>query len=1768
MTHFTPRVFDPKQLAPPRMQAEGGGVTREFAKAAQPGGGVTSPSEAERMARLTEIKNMSYGRSPLEFLEVMKEMGQTIGRRTLFGPGKKPWGGFMAPEAPPTSEAQEAGRLLASFITPPPTTSYDLADDPVSAFFFAVPPAAMALGGPARALQEAATVKQAVTQIPGAVRQVAPKVPAAAREVSTAAQRAPKALVSQVDSFLMKRGLPPLSPRTRKIIAGRPRGASPTSELLHVEKEIARLEKASRSRKGVTDEVWEDLEAMRTTRRLMAEELLDPDDAAEFIRIDDLIPEIEFHLEELRKPTHAGQFGGSKAPPFGSQEKAAWDAERKIRAQAMGRETLPKRVPKREEIRQKKRQLEELLGDRENLLAKIRGPAAVPAPRVRPTATTRVAAEVAPDPTAARSVVTGFREGASRKPLPPVSDLKDNYLKPLSEYTDRLFHETDMNGATFFLHETGSPPGDLFWANSANLARGQTGKGVLLEFSSEGVGGQINRNMPMWEAAFNQGEAEFITRHVSPGDMSRRLISVTVAEGTWRTQRLKGPGGGINPNTRNVRTTIKNWAKKENPDGSTTYIRPTTTTARAAAEVVPEPTAAPAGDGWAERLAKGEEAVGEQIRTGGVPVTPEVTSIKAASGGAGVRTPRGTRTGAGAPGDPSDLPQQTGAVQEALEKAEVIVKIDEPGAISRLVDRVPIIGFLRAMERPGVRMSPAILRAYIASTSEAARWVTRSFASRRLLLREIDEVFGPGTRKGGTTNARYIGTAADETEIVGTFLDVAQRTRLYVLNAKQRDLLQRVGIRNEQNRLSLVNEYGIEIGKYEPLPGSIYMPTVGRDKFSMAGFDTEISAATSGRAKGRWYDSASDRIKADVERARRTGEAPSFDPQTDLDILFSGLDSHGAGAIRRQVFKQGSGGKTRIQLMDELYPGLRRRKESLKRKITRLREQIKTAERQAAIEGGKAKQDLTRVRRAERRAKPYLERIEELGDEYGPELSFLSGSVRELEINAARLSRAALDRTVRAAAKGQKAKTLRTEIEELAPNLSDLQKKYATAQLKGQVLVQDGVFLYFPANESRQVKELLRRSESGVLEVINEVRATAFSGDFSPFTIQGSLGWAFDPIRTTRAWLGKNPKNIMRSIGQDGLARSVAQDLEGWLDFSFWTGFPASGRTAQEFSSGLLGRIPRLGPIYSQLNEGAFSLVLQQQKGMFERAVDDLVRAGYAPNIAKATAAEKVTQAIPHLNPVRLGQSARQAALWRAPFTSISFLRQPPALMNDALRGFAKVVSGKTLTSKERLSMNMMMNFMVTMTAITTSSAVMQAVSNGEDPVGAVKRALNPQRGWNLYIPFTKRYVPVGGTFRGLAKLIWPSEVKGLPVPVPFGNAVNFMKSRATPLFSTQMELIANEDFHGNPIIHDKMGFAEKILRIAQHQLEGVIPLAAASLSESQRLKRPLGDAIEETFSQFAGQNVLGESPYRERNSLVRRWAASQGLDADRVEGYWDLSPKSRKEFNLAHPGVGQAIRAEIERRASLGNEAAIRQLRKLEFQEAFIKEQLDNDHELETGQVTPEEWRYRRKMSRQKLNGHRDQWYVDADFAPREPETPLDFYFVEIDRVSGRFGQMTDEAWDELDRWVAGLTVEDQEYISENTGLGERTPTEMRYLEDVELLGPYWDLDKLFPPELAGQPGFASHLAELKKNYRMTEPPDNPGAVDAALIRWGYLKVPITHLGMEAWARLPSSTPATPTAPAVTTAPDATATPSAQIPIDAPNPLTRSVNWVAKGAA
>ena len=143
--------------------------------------------------------------------------------------------------------------------------------------------------------------------------------------------------------------------------------------------------------------------------------------------------------------------------------------------------------------------------------------------------------------------------------------LKDNYLKPLSEYTPTLYRETNLTGVHDFLPGTAGSLNDLHVSNVPHLALGQgTNKGVLVEMDAAPLQGQVKTSKPTWQPLWDQGQAEFVVRYPEREALQGAVRSITVKPGA------EGSSGEI----KRFRNIVRDWTKQQNPDGSVTYTKP------------------------------------------------------------------------------------------------------------------------------------------------------------------------------------------------------------------------------------------------------------------------------------------------------------------------------------------------------------------------------------------------------------------------------------------------------------------------------------------------------------------------------------------------------------------------------------------------------------------------------------------------------------------------------------------------------------------------------------------------------------------------------------------------------------------------------------------------------------------------------------------------------------------------------------------------------------------------------------------------------------------------------------------------------------------------------------------------------------------------------------------------------------------------------------------------------------------------------------------
>lgn len=1035
-------------------------------------------------------------------------------------------------------------------------------------------------------------------------------------------------------------------------------------------------------------------------------------------------------------------------------------------------------------------------------------------------------------------------------------------------------------------------------------------------------------------------------------------------------------------------------------------------------------------------------------------------------------------------------------VTRALEQAEAFRTIDSPGFIGGAIDKIPGISHIQNYLRPANKLPPKIQNAWVASGGERAAFLTDQFPSRSKIFDQIDELFGvrtideagrrvsgPSPLEGGFTRVRFIGPEIERVGIESTMLDIAQRPQFYDLTDEMRAFLIEWQERMSFFQRQLPAGYGAKVSEFIPPEGSVFLSNVDRaDEMLKAMRQTEAQAIRQGRGATRVFPTAADRMKNN----------PDFNPVLNIRNLMSGMDEYRASVAGNAVFRQGIGGLTRVEAVALKHPALLKIKQSLTARITNLKARIATAERQIEKSGSEINRVSTRLTTTTKKAEPLLKQVEALellqGEGWGPELSFLSGQIRELLQQAAALERGGINLTEKATGAVARRGSLLGQLDQLAPQLDTIRDRYAAVDLRPLQFVQKDIFRYFPADEARAVEGLMEFSTSHWVAFLDNVRGTAFSADLSPIAgVQLPLHMLFQPHRAVPRLVGagKNSvqsRDLLKVFRESTMAQVVADNPQLARDFAFITGIPVQVGTLPEFSGGflrlinptILGKEITFGKKFQVFNERMFSLALRQSLDTFDDITQRLARSGVVGDNAKVIAADMATMVIPVWNPNRLGLSQARAAAMRALPTSISFLLRPAALIAQATTGFGKVALKQTLTAQEKMAVQLMTTFSGSIMMLSMTSAAISALSRGNDPIQAMKNSVDPNSPTFMSLIIGSRKVPMGGPYRGLFKVIWPREVDWAPVPVPFAGIANFALNRSNPVINTTYREIRNKDFFGGDIRKGEL--PEQILRGLAFAIEGTLPLAAGTAISGIRRSIDTPGILEEVGGQFLGVNLGEETPFQQRDLAVRRFAEEQGIErgkvfqlvvdgapievdqSQKIDSFYDLQPVDRKRYEAENPGVVEAIKHETKRRADQGIEYAVRRQRAEDLRVESMENQLSDDEDLESGNLSPTQWRENRKDRRMMLNERRNEVYADLD--TRDPKTLTDYYFTKLDEIRTKNnGVMTDDAWQELEQWVGSQTPEVREYIDANTGLAAMTPKEQEYKADLETLRPFWEI-------------------------------------------------------------------------------------------------------------
>ena len=779
-------------------------------------------------------------------------------------------------------------------------------------------------------------------------------------------------------------------------------------------------------------------------------------------------------------------------------------------------------------------------------------------------------------------------------------------------------------------------------------------------------------------------------------------------------------------------------------------------------------------------------------------------------------------------------------------------QLERPGRYTR----IPVLQHLASVVFPNIKMSFNTLLAHVGRQAVrgdlTGRWRNMYRPVTEALERAFKEV--PPTYIGPTTERRAY--------LIGTIKDFADNPDLYTdvspALAQAREAYDAVST----SVLKEARQYGVDIEALtSDKPGWFYLGTMDKldaaDDAGKALADAHTSAsARGGAAKHRLWESAAARSEYDA----------TFQAETDLARL---TDAHVSMLTNRaggETFRLGTGGLNGVQVKDLTHPGLRAAKEGMQTRVRNLKARIDTAYRQIKQGTTAGKRLDTAVAQAERRASPLQERVAALGEEWGPELSHLSGQVRELEARAAALGKIRGAVGGRRAAAEMRLAELQAEVRKLEPELRTLIDRYQGAK-PGDYVFSGKTNRWHTAKEAAEIEQVLKTKlgwGDSLTQAIEEWRVTNFGGDMSPFSQQGLLGVAANPVNAAR-----NIKGLIDQLltGRP-IARELAENPEMVARFS-----RSSGRTfgtpLSEFFQPRAGpgRIPILGKIWVKGNERVYSVVEYLVYKGWAADSAALERGGALAARADGDAMNMWSKIVPQLNPAERGVSALGARMERLPFTTVSFAVGPAGLVKDATTGLMKLGLSReispaarwaTLSGRQQIAVVRSLQLTGSLATLSMGSYI----ASGYSPEEAARLISDPKRGRFLSVAIGKnRYIPLGGPLRGLVKAIWPQPVDGVPFPVPFVGLPKWAQAKITPAIRTGRELYRNKDYHNRKIM--KGEFPENILRGLWFVAENMLPLTVGAVSEEVRTgETDIGRIGEQVGAQFMGAGIYETGPY------------------------------------------------------------------------------------------------------------------------------------------------------------------------------------------------------------------------------------------------------------------------------------------------------------------
>lgn len=792
---------------------------------------------------------------------------------------------------------------------------------------------------------------------------------------------------------------------------------------------------------------------------------------------------------------------------------------------------------------------------------------------------------------------------------------------------------------------------------------------------------------------------------------------------------------------------------------------------------------------------------------------------------------------------------------------------------------------------------------------------------------------------------------------------------------------------------ALRSGYGVD---YHPVrmkdPEGTYIPRGNRkdamDKQLLEAMEAyTVRAGTSSVTKTRAYETVLERMSRD----------PSFVPETDPRRLWEAHDRGLAYQAALHTLKKATGGITLTEAKELVAPALVKAKTELQKDVANLKRRIETATNRMRQAGAAERRMGTRKTRLAEKIDPIHEKIARLGEEWGPELSFLSGQVRELEAMAREAEKALTASNTRRAELGMSLTQLRAEYERLSPRLAKLVRAYeATNVSKGPnaLMRSDYTNLYHPAKVATDIGRVMQtklgyKPADQLVSALREATLVTIGGDLSPFIfMQGLFGHVARPSHFLRT-LTKEYRQLRRG----DLLREFIEQNPTATDLWTMTTKRAIGEPGIEFRETGKGleRVPGVRGVLHRFSEAVFVQQLESWWDDTQRLVGTPnPRTGQPHTWSEAAAESWATwsKIMPTFTPPERGMSNLRARLENLPFFSSAFVTAPPGLLKDATAAVVRLMQPTTASpvrrwhsvpGRERLALERVLKMAVSLATLAAASYALSDAAEGKPPnPKRLRDVFNPNspRFISFAIPGTDEYLPIGGPFRSFIKAMAPQSAYGSP-KIPFGGLPKYVEARLAPVVRVPKDLAENRDYFNRTI--RKGEGVEPFLRSIAYAIESFAPIPvqpAITQFRTSEVETPW-EIARQLGIQLLGGSLHEESPGVKRNQLSRdRYGAD----------YFDLDVDARARADEDADIIALSNLVDTRQRDREDEHQMLTD--KVEEQvQPYREQQALDDRAFESGLMQPDDWKEANRIRQAEVATLRQTIFSEFDFSDDEAD-------------------------------------------------------------------------------------------------------------------------------------------------------------------------------------